>query len=293
MPVHAELSYVARAALTWRQHRATKLAGGHAAHRDDARGLQVHLAADLRRERVHDVVADERIVDRVAVVAAPEVRVAVVDLEVAYAHGHDFHQRFQRREVDGRLIDLNVAILDPRLVVMPRRQIAGERDPDAGCQLRVQVQIRRRIVEPESDAGELVRVDGAHDVGRCRVAVRQVLELRGERRAEVQLEAGELDARILRCLERVDAALVERTVVLHRDRPSLLPGRLGRGCRGCGFCGGIGRRRLGSGRGRFRRGFGDLLRRGRRRHRQQRRQRGCDAKCGSHDRLLCLKSRVQ
>ena len=36
----------------------------------------------LGRERVHDEVADERVVHRVAVVRAPEVRVAVVDLEV-------------------------------------------------------------------------------------------------------------------------------------------------------------------------------------------------------------------
>ena len=52
-------------------------------------GLQVDLAADLGGERVHDVVADERVVDRVAVVAAAEVRVAVVDLHVADAHRRD------------------------------------------------------------------------------------------------------------------------------------------------------------------------------------------------------------
>ena len=41
--------------------------------------------------------------------------------------------------------------------------------------------------------------------------------------AEVELEAGELDPRVLRRLEDVDAALVLRPEVLHRDRPPLLP----------------------------------------------------------------------
>ena len=99
---------------------------GHRAHRDEAVQLQVDLAADLRRERIHDVVADERVVDGVAVVAAAEVRVTVVDLHVADAHRGDLEQHLQRREIDRRLVDLDVAVLHPGLVVVPGRQIAGQ-----------------------------------------------------------------------------------------------------------------------------------------------------------------------
>ena len=94
--------------------------------------------------------------------------------------------------------------------MVPRRQVAGQRDADAGRELRVQDEVRRRVVEAEADVGELVGVDAVDHVRRRRVAVRQVLDLRGERRAEVELEAGELDARILGRLEHVDAALVLR-----------------------------------------------------------------------------------
>ena len=44
-----------------------------------------------------------------------------------------------------------------------------------------------------------------------------------ERRPEIELESRELDARLLGGLEHVETALVERTVVLERDWPPLLP----------------------------------------------------------------------
>ena len=54
--------------------------------------------------------------------------------------------------------------------------------------------------------------------------MRQVLDLRGERRAEVELEASELNARVLRGLEHVEAPLVLLPEVLQRDGPPLRPG---------------------------------------------------------------------
>ena len=167
MPVDADLADVRRAALSGRQDGAANLAGGDRAHGYEAGRLEVDLAADLRRERVHDVVADERVVDGIAVVAAAEMRVTVVDLEVADPHRHDLEERLQRREVDRRLVDLQVSVLHPRLVVMAGREVARQRDADAGCELGVEREVRRRVIEAEANVRELVGVDAIHDV-RCR-----------------------------------------------------------------------------------------------------------------------------
>jgi hypothetical protein len=100
----------------------------------------------------------------------------------------------------------------------------GERHPDAGSELRVQIQVRGRVVEAEPDVLELIRVDAVDDVRRGGVAVRQVLHLRGERGAEIELEARVLDTRRLRRLEDVQPAPIERAHVLNLDGATLLPG---------------------------------------------------------------------
>ena len=69
----------------------------HAAHRHPRALAEVDLAADLGREGIHEQVADERVVHRVAVVGAAEVLVAVVDLEVAGADRHVLHERARAR----------------------------------------------------------------------------------------------------------------------------------------------------------------------------------------------------
>ena len=237
----------------------------------------VHLAADLRRKGVHQIVADERVVDRVAVVAAAEVRVAVVDLHVPDAQRHVLHHVVERPNVDRQLVDQQETVLDPGLVVVPRREIAGQLDADASCQLRVQVQIRGRVVEPETDVLQLVRVHAVDDDRDGGVLVVQPLHLRGKRRAEVDLEAGVLDPWRLRRFEHVDAPLIQRTEMLHGDGPAILWRllflRLG------------GRRRTRSGVARRR------LRGNRRGIQQNCAHRGGDANCGFHDRFLRVEAR--
>src|SRR5919109_57315 len=105
------------------------------------------------------------------------------------------------------------------------RQVTGQLDANSRRKLRVQHRIRRRVVEAESDVLELVHIDTVHDVRCGRGAVREVLHLRGERGTEIELEPGELDARFLRGLENVDAALVEWPGILDARRSSLFPGR--------------------------------------------------------------------
>ena len=172
---------------------------------------------------------------------------------------------------------------------MPRREIAGQLHPDAGRQLRVQHGVGGRVVEAEADVGQLVRVDAIHHVRRGGIAMRQVLHLRGERGAEIELEALEFDARVLGRLEDVQPALVGGAQVLDGHRPPLDPGLLG-------FLGGFlfiglldrrGGRRRGAAR---RRGafaaIRRLLRRERRSQQQQRTDGGGETKCGSHEHVL-------
>ena len=162
--------------------------------------LRYTLAADFV-VKASRCICRQRVVDGVAVVAATEMRITVVDLHVSDAHRDDLHDRLQRDEVDRRLVDLDVAVLHPGLVVVTRRQIAGEGHANARRELRVQVYVRGRVVEAEAYVRELIRVHAVDDVRCRRVAVRQVLNLRGKPRAEVELESGELDTRILRGLE--------------------------------------------------------------------------------------------
>ena len=150
-------------------------------------------------------------------------RVAVVDFHVTDPQRHLFHEPIERRPVDGRFVDLHVAVLDPGLVVVTRRQIAGHRDPDARRELRVEIEIGGRVVEAKSDRGQLIRVDPAHHHRNRRIRVREVLHFRGECRADVELEIAERRTGDLGRLENVDAARVQRTVVLDDDRPSLFP----------------------------------------------------------------------
>ena len=96
--------------------------------------------------------------------------------------------------------------------------------PGASCACRYRFAVE--LLKPKPMSASWLALTPLTTFGARRVAVRQVLDLRRERRAEVELEAGELDARILRRLEHVDAALVLRAEVLNRDRPPLLPGRL-------------------------------------------------------------------
>ena len=128
--------------------------------------------------------------------------------------------------------------------MMPGRQICAELYADAFCKLRVQIQVGRRVVEPVADFDQLILVDGINHVRRGGVLVIQCLELRRERRPEIQPEACVLDARLFRRLEYVQSALILRAEVLNRDRPprrddvitlgrSRLGGgnRIGLGCR--------------------------------------------------------------
>ena len=80
--------------------------------------------------------------------------------------------------------------------------------PGASCACRFRFAVE--LLKPKPMSASWLALTPLDDVRRRGVAVRQVLDLRRERRAEVELEAGELDARVLRGLEHVDAALVLR-----------------------------------------------------------------------------------
>src|SRR5205814_8073961 len=120
--VDAELGQIALRPLCRRGDLAMHFAARHAAHGEPWTGAEIHLTADLRREGIQDVVADERIVHRLAVVSAPIVRVTVVDLEVADAERRVLHDAVEQWMIDRRLVDERVAILDPRLLMLPRRR---------------------------------------------------------------------------------------------------------------------------------------------------------------------------
>src|SRR6185437_5766101 len=93
--VESELAEDAHRARLGRGDLPVDFAARTADHGDQPIRARIYLRADLRREGVEDVVADERIVDRVAVVAAAEVRVAVVDLEVTDLEGRVLHDRLE------------------------------------------------------------------------------------------------------------------------------------------------------------------------------------------------------
>jgi len=91
-------------------------------------GAEVYVRNNKGRRAV---IADEGVVDRVAVVGAAEVRIAVVDLGVADPERHKLHQLVERLDVDRRGVDQQVAVLDPGLVVVTGRQVGRRRDADA------------------------------------------------------------------------------------------------------------------------------------------------------------------
>src|SRR5437868_13424589 len=103
--VEAEFAQVGLRPLRRRGDLAVDLATRADAPREPRTVAKVHLAPDLRRERVHDEVADERVVHRLAVVAAAEVLVAIVDLEVADAERRVLHDAVEEWIVDRRLVD--------------------------------------------------------------------------------------------------------------------------------------------------------------------------------------------
>ena len=181
----------------------------------------VDFTADFGREGIHDIVADERVADRVAVVSATEVSISVVDLELAGTDRHVLHDVVERLPIDRRSIDEQIAVLDPRLIVMASRRVAGHGDTNAGCELTVQIKIRGRGVRSMSDPNQLIRIGRdtcCGDENRSRgVAVVEALELLRERSAPLELESVVADPFILGGFEDVDAALVLGAVVLHSD----------------------------------------------------------------------------
>jgi hypothetical protein len=73
LAIEADLAQEAGRALLGGRQLAMHLAAGDAAHREQTgRVAEVHFIANLRGEGVHQQIADERVVDRVAVVAAAE-----------------------------------------------------------------------------------------------------------------------------------------------------------------------------------------------------------------------------
>jgi hypothetical protein len=82
-----------------------------AEHREERARSAHHFRSNLGREVIEDVVADERIEHRVAVVGAAEVRVAVVDLEVPDSRVVYFMMLLSRALSIGGLVDEDVAVL--------------------------------------------------------------------------------------------------------------------------------------------------------------------------------------
>jgi hypothetical protein len=132
------------------------------------------------------------------------VRVAVIHLEVAGLQGDVPHQRLEHGDVEGRVVDEQVPILHPRLVVMPRRQVRRERDADATRELRVEVEVGDGVVEARTDRHQAI--GGTRRDGVGRVLVIEPLELLGERGTDLELRSVEGRGIVLRRLEHVDAA---------------------------------------------------------------------------------------
>jgi len=143
--------------------------------------------------------------------------VAVVDLEVTGFHRHVSHQHVERRKIDRRGIDEQIAVLDPGFVVMPGRQVARHRNPNAMRELTVQVQVRDGVVEAVADLNELILIDIVHDLWRGGVRMIERLELLREGGAKGELRPLEWHRVLFGRLEHVDAALIDRTNVLNRN----------------------------------------------------------------------------
>jgi hypothetical protein len=119
--VEADLAEVRDRPFLRSRYLAASLAAGQAAHDHPRAVAEVQLTANLGREGIHEQVADERVEHRVAVVRAAEMLVAIVDLHVAGSDRDVLHHVVQDRVVDRRVVDLQVAVLDPRLLVVAGR----------------------------------------------------------------------------------------------------------------------------------------------------------------------------
>src|SRR4029079_10523065 len=93
--IDADLAEGADRAALRRRHLTVNLAAGDAEHSKEGSGALIDFGADLGRKIVEDVVADERVEHRVAVVRAAEVRVAVVDLKVTNAKRRVLHDALE------------------------------------------------------------------------------------------------------------------------------------------------------------------------------------------------------
>ena len=150
-------------------------------------------------------------------------RVTVVDLEVTGTDRHVLHDVVERLPVDRRSVDQQVAVLDPSLLVVPRRRVRRHGDPDSLSELAVKVDIGVGVVGAVSDANKLVgvgcngRSSARYESRSSGVAVIEALELLGESGAPLQLEAVISNRFILWRFEHVDPALVFGSIVLDLD----------------------------------------------------------------------------
>src|SRR5918912_4556696 len=93
--------------------------------------------------------------------------------------------------VDRRRVDQCVAVLDPRLLVMPCGRIARHREADSRRDLRIEINVGDGVVEAIPDRDQLILIDAVYHVRRGGIAVPQPLELLRECRTPAELEPGE------------------------------------------------------------------------------------------------------
>jgi hypothetical protein len=72
--------------------------------------------------------------------------------------GRVLHEAVERRHVERRLVDLDETVLDPRFVVVTRRELACELDADAWGQLRVQVHIGGGVIEAVANLHQTIAI---------------------------------------------------------------------------------------------------------------------------------------
>src|SRR5665213_20878 len=144
---------------------AVNLATGHACHCNEAICTYIGLATNLSGECVHDEITDNRVVHRQTVVCAAIMLIAVVDFEVANLQGQVFHDGVERVHVDRRRVNQQVAVLDPGILVVARRQVGCDFNAYSLCELGVEIQICNGVIEAVTDLDQLVRVDTIHQLG--------------------------------------------------------------------------------------------------------------------------------
>ena len=100
------------------------LAVGSTKDGDDTVVLERNVSTDLRCERINQIVFHEGVVERCAAVRSTEVGVTIVDLHVTDADREILHKIVQRIHTEeAEIVKLDVAALDPRLVVVTRGQV--------------------------------------------------------------------------------------------------------------------------------------------------------------------------